>query len=150
MFPRWLTLTVAGHVPTGDPVCSIVTVTATFLVSPAPIVWNGVGLLLRDEYVTQQYFWRSAPTPPLFNNCNEVVHGHAADAPVRAGISRCQDERLVTRSDGSVNVNGRSTFFHSLDERERVAGRSDRVTRARIHPHCGKGANANCRRVFRL
>jgi hypothetical protein len=35
--------------------------TAVFLVGAAPLIWNGVGLVLSGEYVTQQYFWRSAP-----------------------------------------------------------------------------------------
>jgi hypothetical protein len=57
---------------------------------------------------------------------------------------------VVARSDGSVNVDGRSTFFRSLDERERVAGRTDGVMTVRIHAHCGEIADANCRRVFWL
>jgi len=26
-----------------------------------PVIWHGAGLILRGEYVTQQYFWRTAP-----------------------------------------------------------------------------------------
>jgi hypothetical protein len=40
---------------------AILIMTGVFLVAAAPLVWKGVGLLLRGEYVTQQYFWRSAP-----------------------------------------------------------------------------------------
>ena len=32
-----------------------------FVATAAPLVWNAFGLFLRGEYVTQQYFWRSAP-----------------------------------------------------------------------------------------
>jgi hypothetical protein len=33
----------------------------TFVFAAAPLVWNGVRLLLRGQYVTQQYVWRNAP-----------------------------------------------------------------------------------------
>jgi hypothetical protein len=36
-------------------------VAATFAVITVPLVWHAAGLLLREEYVTQRYFWRSAP-----------------------------------------------------------------------------------------
>jgi hypothetical protein len=34
---------------------------AVFLLTAAPIVWGSLGLFWRGEYVTPQYFWRSAP-----------------------------------------------------------------------------------------
>jgi hypothetical protein len=34
---------------------------AVFLLTAAPIVWGALGLFWRGEYVTPQYFWRSAP-----------------------------------------------------------------------------------------
>jgi hypothetical protein len=86
----------------------------------------------------------------LPNDCDVVVHCHTADAAVGSGISRRQNERLVARSDGSVNVECRPTFFRSLDQRERVAGKTNSVMTVRIHPHCGKIAEVNCRRLFRL
>jgi hypothetical protein len=85
----------------------------------------------------------------LPNDCNELVHRHTADAAAWSGISRCQNERLVARSDGSVNVDCRATFFRSLDQGERVAGKTNTVMTVRIHPPCGKIADANCRRLFR-
>jgi hypothetical protein len=33
----------------------------TFLILAAPIVWNGIRLLVNGDYVTQKYYWRSAP-----------------------------------------------------------------------------------------
>jgi hypothetical protein len=33
----------------------------TFVVVAAPLIWETARLLMRHEYVTQQYFWRSAP-----------------------------------------------------------------------------------------
>lgn len=36
-------------------------VAATSLLVAAPLVWNGMRLLVRGEYVTQQYYWRNAP-----------------------------------------------------------------------------------------
>jgi hypothetical protein len=36
--------------------------TAVFALSAAPLLWKGVGLVVRGQYVTQQYYWRSAPT----------------------------------------------------------------------------------------
>lgn len=32
-----------------------------FLIVSAPLVWNGVILLVRGQYVTQRYYWRNAP-----------------------------------------------------------------------------------------
>jgi hypothetical protein len=40
---------------------AVLILTGVFLVTAAPLVWNGARLLLRGEYVTQQYFWRSSP-----------------------------------------------------------------------------------------
>jgi hypothetical protein len=40
---------------------AVLIMTGVFLIVAAPIVRNGVGLLLRGEYVTPQIFWRSAP-----------------------------------------------------------------------------------------
>jgi hypothetical protein len=40
---------------------AVLITTGVFLVAAAPLVRNGVGLFLRGEYVTPQYFWRSAP-----------------------------------------------------------------------------------------
>jgi hypothetical protein len=34
---------------------------STFLIVASPIVWHGALLWLHHDYVTQQYFWRSAP-----------------------------------------------------------------------------------------
>jgi hypothetical protein len=39
----------------------VLVTTGVFVIAAAPLVWNGVGLLLRGEYVTQRIFWRSAP-----------------------------------------------------------------------------------------
>ncbi len=35
--------------------------TVACVVTAAPLLWKGFGLFLRGEYVTQEYFWRSAP-----------------------------------------------------------------------------------------
>ena len=40
---------------------AVLIMTGVFLIAAAPLVWNGVGLFLHGEYVTPQYFWRSAP-----------------------------------------------------------------------------------------
>jgi len=39
---------------------AILIMAAVFLAAAAPLAWNGIGLFLRGDYVTQQYFWRSA------------------------------------------------------------------------------------------
>jgi hypothetical protein len=44
------------------PARAVSIMTGVFLVVAAPLVWNGVGLFLRGQYVTPRYFWRSAPT----------------------------------------------------------------------------------------
>lgn len=36
-------------------------ISAAFVATAAPLVWNAIGLLVRGDYVTQRYFWRSAP-----------------------------------------------------------------------------------------
>ena len=36
-------------------------VVGAFVLIAAPLLWNGLRLLLRDQYVTQQYVWRNAP-----------------------------------------------------------------------------------------
>jgi hypothetical protein len=36
-------------------------VAAAAILIAAPILWHGVALILRGDYVTQRYFWRSAP-----------------------------------------------------------------------------------------
>jgi hypothetical protein len=46
---------------TARPARAVLIMTGVFLVAAAPLVWNGIGLFLRGEYVTPQYFWRSAP-----------------------------------------------------------------------------------------
>ncbi|HEY3044479.1 MAG TPA: hypothetical protein VGJ39_10660 [Vicinamibacterales bacterium] len=33
----------------------------TFLILASPVVWHGVRVLVNGEYVTQKYYWRSAP-----------------------------------------------------------------------------------------
>jgi hypothetical protein len=43
------------------PVRTLAIVGTTFVITAAPVVWHGIGLFLRQEYVTQRYFWRSAP-----------------------------------------------------------------------------------------
>ncbi len=40
---------------------ALLTMLGVFLLGAAPLVWKGIGLVARGEYVTQQYFWRSAP-----------------------------------------------------------------------------------------
>ena len=35
--------------------------TAVFALCAGPLLWKGVGLVVRGQYVTQQYYWRSAP-----------------------------------------------------------------------------------------
>jgi hypothetical protein len=40
---------------------SLAVVGVIFAATAAPLAWNALGLLLRGEYVSQQYFWRSAP-----------------------------------------------------------------------------------------
>jgi hypothetical protein len=40
---------------------AVLITTGVFLVAAAPLVWTGVGLFLRGEYVTPRYSWRSAP-----------------------------------------------------------------------------------------
>jgi len=46
---------------TGRAARSLVVMGTLLVVTAAPLVWNALGLFLRGEYVTQQYFWRSAP-----------------------------------------------------------------------------------------
>jgi hypothetical protein len=45
----------------GPSVRSLAVMAAIFVLTAAPLIWNAVGLLLQDEYVTQRYLWRSAP-----------------------------------------------------------------------------------------
>src|SRR5437867_12675856 len=73
----------------------------------------------------------------LPNDGDEVVHRHTTNAAVRSRISRRQNERVVARSDGSVNVDVRSTIFRSPDERERVDVRTNVVVTDRMHDHLG-------------
>ena len=40
---------------------SLAVMLGIFLIAAAPLVWNGAVLLARGQYVTQQYYWRSAP-----------------------------------------------------------------------------------------
>jgi hypothetical protein len=40
---------------------SLAVMIGVFVVAAAPLVWNGLLLILRGQYVTQQYGWRSAP-----------------------------------------------------------------------------------------
>jgi len=56
----------------------------------------------------------------------------------------------MARRDGSVKVYSRFAFFRSFDKGERVAGRTDGVMTARIHPHRGEIADTSCRRLLRL
>jgi hypothetical protein len=42
------------------PILSVMT--AVFALSAAPLLWKGVVLVVRGQYVTQQYYWRSAPS----------------------------------------------------------------------------------------
>jgi hypothetical protein len=58
----------------------------------APLLWHGAGLILRGEYVTQRYFWRSAPkgidvaTLFLGNPYNGLWGGWVRDLYGRFGI----------------------------------------------------------------
>jgi hypothetical protein len=40
---------------------ALLVVLGTFLILAAPVVWHGARVLMRGEYVTQTYYWRSAP-----------------------------------------------------------------------------------------
>jgi hypothetical protein len=40
---------------------AIAAIFGTFLILAAPVVWHGARLLIDGEYVTQKYYWRSAP-----------------------------------------------------------------------------------------
>jgi hypothetical protein len=40
----------------------LLVMSAVFALGAAPLLWKGVGLVARGQYVTQPYYWRSAPS----------------------------------------------------------------------------------------
>ena len=70
-------------------------------------------------------------TRVLSGDSNEVVHRHAADAPVRPGIPWSEDERLVAWRDGTIPIHRDAAFFGSLQEHEGGSGGPDKVVRSR-------------------
>jgi hypothetical protein len=49
------------HPETGPVGVPLLIMTTVFLMTASPLLWKGGAMLLGGEYVTQQYFWRSAP-----------------------------------------------------------------------------------------
>ncbi len=45
----------------GRAIAGLAIMSGTFLLGAAPVLWNGIQLLAGGQYVTQQYYWRSAP-----------------------------------------------------------------------------------------
>jgi hypothetical protein len=45
----------------GGAVWAVLLLAAVFVLIAAPLLWNGAALMARGEYVSQRYFWRSAP-----------------------------------------------------------------------------------------
>ena len=50
-----------GEWPAGRSVTALTVILGTFLFLAAPVVWHGGRVLINGDYVTQKYFWRSAP-----------------------------------------------------------------------------------------
>ena len=79
---------------------------------------------------------------------NEVMHRHAADAPVRPGIPWSQDERLVARRDGAIPIHRAVAFFSSLYEHEGRSGGADKVLRRRGDANDSHVADMKPRRLL--
>jgi hypothetical protein len=56
---------------------AIAALVGTFLIVAAPVVWHGVRVLVSGDYVTQKYYWRSAPVgiDPLTLLTGNPFHG---------------------------------------------------------------------------
>lgn len=50
-----------GEWSAGRSAAAVAAIVGAFLILAAPVVWHGVRVLLNGEYVTQKYYWRSAP-----------------------------------------------------------------------------------------
>jgi len=55
-------ITLTSRIPWRSAVPAIAVMLLVFAAVATPILWRGLALLRSGEYVTQQYFWRSAPT----------------------------------------------------------------------------------------
>ena len=62
---------------------------AAFAVVAAPVVWHGVRLAASGEYVTQRYFWRSAPAGV---DAATVLLGNPFGGVTRAGTQRLYEQ----------------------------------------------------------
>jgi hypothetical protein len=56
-----ITFTARGDVKPREAIIAFAAVAALALVVALPLLWHGIQLFARGDYVTQQYFWRSAP-----------------------------------------------------------------------------------------
>ena len=69
---------------------------AAFAVVASPVIWHGARLVARGEYVTQRYFWRSAPagidaaTLVLGNPVGGVTRGGSQYLYERLGIDQVE------------------------------------------------------------
>ena len=50
-----------GEWPARRSLTALAMILGTFLILAAPVVWHGARVLANGDYVTQKYFWRSAP-----------------------------------------------------------------------------------------
>jgi hypothetical protein len=50
-----------GEWSVGRSAAALAAIFGTFLILAAPVVWHGVRVLVNGDYVTQTYYWRSAP-----------------------------------------------------------------------------------------
>src|SRR6185295_10391084 len=50
-----------GEWPARRSATALAVILGTFLILAAPVVWHGARMLVNGDYVTQKYYWRSAP-----------------------------------------------------------------------------------------
>jgi hypothetical protein len=50
-----------GEWSAGRSAAALAAIFGTFLILASPVVWHGVRVLVNGDYVTQKYYWRSAP-----------------------------------------------------------------------------------------
>jgi hypothetical protein len=75
---------------------SVLSAAAVFAVGAAPLIWSGLHLMASGDYVSQRYFWRSAPsgvdlaTLALGNPLHPIWGRYVLDVYGRLGLSQTE------------------------------------------------------------
>ena len=72
---------------------------ASFALIAAPIVWHGASLIAKGEYVTQRYYWRSAPSGV---DLGTVALGNPFGGPRRSGSQWLYDTFGIDNIEGTA------------------------------------------------